>query len=104
MIVYLLTNALCVVIHFDVFVTLHTHTGMRREAPLSPAHIFCDVYLDVTSSFYNAWGVGTTTVRACMVVGMRKAGRKEGRKGGGVMQVHVFVQFLTCMHACTHED
>ena len=38
------------------------HTARRRAAPQSPAHIYCDVYLDVTQSFYNTWGEGLTVV------------------------------------------
>jgi hypothetical protein len=34
----------------------------RRSAPASPDHVFCDVYVDATSSFYTRWGTGATQV------------------------------------------
>ncbi len=35
----------------------------RRSAPIDADHIYCDVYLDVTQSYYRTWALGTTVVR-----------------------------------------
>ncbi len=34
----------------------------RRSAPVDADHVYCDVYLDVFSSYYRTWGEGTSVV------------------------------------------
>jgi hypothetical protein len=54
-------SCVCSLLSFSLNATPHD-TARRRAAPLSPAHIYCDVYLDVAQSFYRTWGDGSTVV------------------------------------------
>jgi hypothetical protein len=54
------------------------HGYYRRSslgAPIDSSHIFCDVYIDISQTYFTQWGTGATTVS-------KKDRRREEQEGG----------------------
>jgi hypothetical protein len=51
----------------DIVVEDKESHNRRRAGPPTPEHKFCDVYVDITKSFYLAQSRGATTVRTYLM-------------------------------------